>query len=386
MRTYIFCILLIVSALAAGAANADMRTWEQGPLTWDDFRGTPALEGAPANLGDDIILTTTGKADGSQYALEAEAVMYPDRSWVAPEVRTEQMLRYFQAQFDLLEIMTRRLRSELTTGMSGIEADRRLNHYRDLFREELAAMERTTDYGRNDRALQLEEYELRRTLENIQPAEAAQVYPSPWSYGLMAGIGGVFPTGSINDAFDGGCSFLFGLLGGWKGVRLHASIAYSICTLADPTLCNSEYADQKYYANVKNANYLGIGFGAGYAVMDTKRVSIEPYIGGQWTSYSWTARPGTPNADGSLAFSGLQQRMQVDDFNLTFGVNVEWHFHQVVTSFPIFGSMREQYVSSLRVTPFATHAVYTDATRPLSGWQIGFTVAYSGVARALGFK
>lgn len=386
MRTCISLIALIVSTLCAAAAPGAQRVWEQGPLRWAEFQGEPALEGAPANLGADIALTTTGNPAGSQYALEAEAVMHPDRSWASPEERTEQKLRYFQARYDLLEVLTRRLRAELAGGISGIEADRRLAHYRDLYKEEGARLDRETRYGADERALQLAEYDLRRYLEDIETTEAAQLVPSPWSYGLMAGVGGVFPTGSISDAFGGGCSFLFGILGGWKRVHLHGSIAYSISSIHDRELVNPDYADLSYMANVKNANYLGIGFGLGYALLDGKRFSLEPYVGGQWTGYNWTARPMTHLPDGTLSASGLQQRMQVDDFNVTFGINMEWHFHSVVTSFPIFGSMREQYVSSLRLTPYATRAVYTDATRALRGWQIGFTVAYSGVARALGFK
>ena len=378
-------LLLFLPALLA--AEPESRMWEAGTLTWEEFKGVPALPDAPANLAADIVMSTTGDTEGD-FCVMSAAVVYPERSYASPEARTPLMLRYMQARFDLAEIMSRRLQRELAAGINGIEADRRLAYYRNLCRTESDKMAADTRHGTADRALQMWEYDIRRALEETEKAVPGSVslVLSPWSYGLYVGVGGVFPTGSLSDAFSGGCAFTFGLQGGWRRFRLEGLISYSIPTLRDQALVTPGYEGQGYRANVRNANYLGIGFGAGYAVYDSKRITIAPYVGGMWTGYNWTARPMAPDADGNLSVTGLQQRMEIDDFNVAFGVNIEWHFHSAVTSFPLFGNMREHYVSSLRLTPYAVRGVYTDAVRHYSGWQIGFMVSYSGVARALGIR
>lgn len=384
MRKIIFLIAALAVALGM-KADEDFRLWESGALRWDEFRGEPALENSPAYLGTDIVMLTREGEDGT-FSMAADAVLYPGRSYAPAQARTDRQLRYMQARFDLAEIMSRRLQAELGAGVSGIEADRRLTYYRNLLRTEADKLASATHYGTDEKQLQLWEYDIRRALEELDSPRSVSMAINPWSYGLYVGIGGIFPTGNIPDVFSPACSFTFGIQGGWRRIRLEGALSYAIPSLRDQTLVESKYDGVGYHANVKNANYLGIGFGAGYAVLDTKRFSIAPYLGGQWTSYSWTSRPMSTGPDGTLAPTGLQQRMQLDDFNLTFGVHFEWHFHSVVTSFPMLGSMREQYISSLCLTPFATRAVYTDASTRYSGWQIGFMVSYSGVARALGIK
>lgn len=385
MRRVLSIIVVAITVLCATSVEA-RRLWRQGQLCWEDFQGTPALSESRSYMGADIELSTLSDSAGASYAIEAEAVMYPERSYAASDVRTDQYLRYFQARFDLLEVMSRRLRKELASGINGIEADRRLAYYRNLYKSEVDKMDRATSYGHNDQALQMWEYDIRRALESIAVPHAATVVPSAWSYGVFAGVGGLFPVSSVSDVFSGGCVFTFGIMGGWNRIRLHGSIGYSTPTIRDRALVNPDYEGLGYMANVKNANFLDIGFGLGYAVVDTKRFTMEPYVGGDWTGFNWTARPMVVNPDGTTTTSGFQQRMSIDDFNFSCGINFEWHFHSVVTSWPILGSMREQYVSSLRFTPYVIRGVYTDAVRRLSGWHIGFMVSYSGLARALGFK
>lgn len=387
MSRFIYLITALCCLCPALGARAMTRLWSAGPLTWADFTDVPALPDSRGYLTAELALATeAAQGQPGVYTMRADAVMYPDRSYAPPSARDERTLRYFQARFDLLEVMSRRLRHELAGGVTGLEADRRLAHYRALYATEADKMDRATAWGNDEAALQTWEYDIRRALEETASPAPATVSAGAWCYGLFAGVGGLFPTGTVSDAFSGGCVFTFGLTGGWKGLRVHGSIGYCTPTIRDTGLVNPEYAGQSYLANVKNANMLEIGFGVGYTVADTKHFSVEPYIGGYWTGYNWTARPMTPNDEGSFTTTGPQRRMEIDDFNFGCGVNLEWHFHSAVTSFPLFGNMREQYVSSLRLTPYALHARYTDATRSLGGWQIGFRVCYSGLARTLRLK
>lgn len=318
--------------------------------------------------------------------MHSEAVMYPQKSYASESERTPERLRYFQAQFDLAELLSRRLQSELTSGINGIEADKRLSYYRNLLKTESRRLADDTQAGADDERLQQAEFTLRRELEKIGEPGMPEVVPSPFRYGLLAGTGFVATAGDLADYFNTAWDFTFGLLFNWRRLGLEASITYASPTLKDQLLTEKEYAGMNYHANVKNANYLAIGVNLGYNVIDGKHFLLRPYAGGMWTSYSWTARPMADDTQGAIVFDGLQQRMTLNDFNLTFGINFEWHFHSTVGQFPLFGSTREEYISSLRLTPYAIRASYNDASTPFSGWQFGLTIAYSGVGRALRLK
>ncbi len=395
MKKSIALILLIaaffVAVPEARAADGDVKLWSSAPLVWNDFRAEPLLADGPAYIATDIRLTTDrSTVDGKEsFTMRADAVMYPERSYASEAERTPERLRYFQTQFDLTEVLARRLQEELASGMNGIEADSRLNYYRDLLKTQSRTLADETLNGTDEIKLQQCEYQLRRRLEELGEIGVPQVVPSRFRYGLFAGTGAVFSTGPLSDYFSSAWDFTFGLLGSWRRISLEGSITYASPSIGEPTLTETKYltGTERYHANVKNANYLAIGFNAGYNVVDTKKFTVRPFVGGMWTSFSWTARPVTSaSSDENVVFDGLQQRMMVDDFNVTFGCTFEWHFHSVVTNFPFLGSMREEYISSLRVSPYAVRGVYTDADRHFGGWQIGFTVAYSGVGRALGFK
>lgn len=379
MTRYLSLILCLCLYSVAGYATT--RAWDEGPLVATDFTGTPALQSADSHIATDIILTTEPAGTGV-FVQQARAVMYPERSWLTATA-DERGLRYMQAEYDLAEVMARRLCQELGQGICGIEADRRLTYYRDLLSDELHDLEAQTVGGSEEASLQTWEWEIRRALEKTASSPARTIQRGAWSYGFDIGMGAIFPGSDINDAFSGAAIFSFGLTGGWHGLHLHGTIGYGSPTIRDAALVTPEYADQGFMANVNNANLLAIGFALGYQIPVGKHFSIEPWCGAQWTGYNWTARPMVPDDEGGYITTGMQHRMQVDDFAPAVGMHLEWHFHQAVTNFPIFGAMKEQYVSSLRLTPYAIRAKYTDAIRHYSGWQIGFTISYSGLARAL---
>lgn len=380
-------ILLLFILQSSATIVLDQRSWEEGPLTWNDFRGNSLIKNEPAYMVAELLqnnsITTAGNRES--FSISAKAIMYPSKSYADTAVRSEQLLRYFQLQFDLLELMRRRYQKELANGISGIEADRRQIFYSNLYETELKRLESETNKGTDDTALQFFEYEIRSQLENIGTPPIPNVVPSHFKYGFFVGTGAVWSLGELNDAFSWTWDFTFGLKASYRRFNLEALITYGNPSIKNPKLTNPQFADMNYYANTKNANYLAVGFNGGFSIIDNRYLSISPYIGGMWTSNSWTSKPMYETEDG-LIIDGAQQKMDLSDFNLTFGINFEWHLHSVVTNFPFFGALREEYISSLRFTPYVVRAIYDNCTPKMSGWQIGFMVSYSGVARALGIK
>lgn len=375
IRTFI-TILTILTAIGIGKAQ-ETKAWSGGPLTWSDFRGSPMMENSPSFIAVDIALTNTG---------QSEAIMFPEQSYAAQNERTPQKLSYFQTQFNLAELLALKLQQEISLGLSSSEMEARLNYYRDFYKTESQRLSRDTNSGANEAALHYCASNVQQQLEELTNPADAELKASPLRYGLWVGTGFVATTSDISKYFNTAWDFSFGVLVDWRRFGLEGSLTFASPTIKDHSLTPDKYVGEGYYANVKNANYLAIGFNGGYNVLDTKSFLIRPYIGGMWTSYSWTARKQADNNEGGIILEGPQQSMKLTNFNVTFGVNFEWHFHRAVTSFPFLNSSREEYISSLRLTPYAIHSVYNNASSPFSGWQVGLTVAYSGVGRSLHVK
>lgn len=203
---------------------------------------------------------------------------------------------------------------------------------------------------------------------------------SPLHYGLFIGTGPRWTAGRLNQYFSWAWDFTIGGKVAYDRWILEASVSFASPTLKKPKMATVGDPDVKFRANVKNANYTAWGLNAGYAVYQSSLLDIIPFVGGKWTSYSWTSRPLEIGENGSETMTSPQQKMKVKDFNIDFGVNFDLHFNTAVV---MAAGKRQGLQSSLRLTPFAIHGVYTSYNGGFGGWQIGLMIAYSATARQL---
>jgi hypothetical protein len=161
-----------------------------------------------------------------RFATSAVALMDCNASYADSAYRTDQMLRYHQLQFDMLEIVRRRLQADLNSGMTGIEADNRVAYYQRIYNEQTSDLARATVNGSNDQRLQQYEYMTRKQLEEQLLPSVPEVKPGDWQAGWFVGTGCLIPTGGISDLFNYAWLFNIGLSGGYKNLILKADISY----------------------------------------------------------------------------------------------------------------------------------------------------------------
>ena len=111
-RIDITALLLVMAALMApftmGAADVALKSWSDGPLTWNDFLGQAVIKGESSYMKAFLAIMPTEMSAGKTnalYRLEASAVMNTSVSFADTKCRTAQRLRYHQLQFDVLEYM-----------------------------------------------------------------------------------------------------------------------------------------------------------------------------------------------------------------------------------------------------------------------------------------
>lgn len=384
---------ILVPVMIMSAQSRDLKTWESGPLSWNDFKGNMVMKGVPSALKLSLNTNSSEEFKGKriQYRISAEAVMDRNASYADTAAMTEQRLRYHQLQFDQLELFRRRLQSDLNTGMNGIEADKRLAYYRNLYKDQVAAIREETEDGNNDKKLQEWEYYTRKNLEEIGLPAAPEFEPNDWCYGIYLGVGGVFNTFRIKEYFSDCFTFTAGLTGGYKRFKLKADISYGQVDFKKSNVFDKFDEQQRPSQGPMNesATYLSVATTLGFSVINTKRIAVTPFVGVHWSGYSWNMAnlkwEENPETHEYVSKVVSTEDCKLKDVSWTAGIDLDFKVHKYVSSTPFFlTGQREQFTSSIRVTPFVSYAKYNDIGA--KGYHIGVTVSYAGIARSLRMK
>lgn len=378
MRTLILSFLLSLAAVASAAVE---RTWSAGPLTASDFAVAPT-DGNTVFTGELVqIVAPDGQGN---LRISIVAVASPALSIGSPATLTPERLAYHQLQFDELELLARKLQKELNSGMNSHGAEERLAAYNAYYKQELEKLTSATDGGRDAATLELYRRRTAQRLKDTPEVPMAVLEESPAGFGLYVGTGPHWTTGDLSDRFSWAWDFTFGLRVAYRRLRLAVQISYAAPTVKDPLLFTKPFAaEDNLRANVNNANYISSGFSGGYAVVDTRRFTIEPFVGGIWTHYGWTAKPMQLDNEGQLIIVGQQQGMHLNNFNFWCGVNCQLHFHRAYWASSALGAVRQELVSSVGLTPYLVNGSYNNAVPGFGGWQIGLSLSYSGMVRSL---
>lgn len=391
-------LAFMFTAIAMPAQSRDLKSWDSGSLQWSDFRGTTVIPGSPSYIKATLNTTPLEETKNKkiQYRITATVELDRNESYADSASRTDQRLRYHQLQFDQLELFRRRLQNDLNTGMNGIEADNRLAHYRNLYKEQLEAIRTETENGTNEKKLQEWEYYTRKGLEEIGLPAAPEFVPSDWSYGIILGVGGVFTTSDIKKYFDNCFTFTAGLTGGYRRVKVKADISYGQPNFNTPnvfgvtTITPDGVVRPAQGPMNECPTYLSVGTTLGFSVVSNKRLAITPFVGAHWSGYSWNMANLSWNNDNDdneyRSKVTSTQSAKVKDVSWIAGIDFDIKIHKYVTSTPFFlTGQREQYTSSIRITPYMAHTKFNDLGGA-KGYHMGVTVSYAGIARALTMK
>ena len=383
-------LLLVV---VAGVQAANVRYWNEGPLRWSDFSGNPPMKTADSYFcGRLEIRTNVDERDKrlfnneTLYSTVALAVMDRSQSYADSTKCTDRQLRYYQMLFDKLEVLRRRLQADLNAGMTGIEADARVKYYQQIYDDQVREVAELTEQGANDERLQESEYFVRKQLDSFSLPKVPSVKPGKFNYGWFVGTGPLIPTGDIDEVFKSSWLFNIGLTFGYDRLKLKADISYG-----QPRFVNSRgtfMGVENRWATDLFASQLVGTVSLGFEVLHTKHFSITPHVGGGWNVYSWNYADFEKKIeDGEEVWRIVSdfKKASQRDFNYMVGIDFDWHFHTVVSDRPFFLSgRREQYTSSLRLTPYFMRASYPGLVPERSGYQVGIMLNYVGLARALG--
>ena len=370
----IFISLLICIHISAQEKNANSKFWNSGMLSWEDFQDTTNIKGVSSilktNLGIDIEKTK----EGNTKTIRPHAYAYVDRrqSRIVPSEKSDTLLRYYQATFDLLELYRRKLQNELNKGLTGIDAENEYRHYMRLYDEELNMMTSETAKGQDQKKMREWELYIIKELRSTPLSSTPVIQPRGFGYGIHIGFGSIFPTGELADYFAPAWQFHLGLDFAYKRAHLLLDMAAgSTKMLMNLPLSYDKGTQETTWIKGQHPSYSQFSVALGYEIIDNKHFSMMPFVGGVQSEFSRILdRQGQDKVN-----------VYMNNFNVTAGINFDYRFSTIVSLVPSFWfGHREMFTSSLRTRVYVNYGNYDPV---LKGVQVGFSVSYCGFGRLL---
>ena len=205
-----------------------------------------------------------------------------------------------------------------------------------------------------------------------------------WGLGFQLGAGGMTPTGSLADEFKGCALFTGGLNAEYNRLRFKADVTYSQPSFKTETPYGERDEQQRNLQlnGTASTTSLGVGFQLGYTVWSQGKVSVTPNVGVNFNRLNWDMNTikWEKNDEGEEQ-PLIDKVTDVHESTTGFTASVDIDI-KIGGKFVDMGE-GSHYTSSLRISPFITHAGYGNLSPSIKGNWVGVTLSYAGLFRLM---
>jgi hypothetical protein len=271
----ILILILIASAsiISPIQAQTAKKAWSDGKLTWDDFRERPGIESQSELIYRFQTRTETQKIDGIMVKrIRAIALMDPSLSWANPSGRTDQMLRYHQVMFDMIELHRRLMQIDLDRISNTDDATLVFDRYFDQHSVMVSSYQQETRYGELEKMIARWETKIADSLAATPEPRLPDYDPEKLGFGMHLTIGGGTHFGSIANHLSANGLIGTGFQLIWDQYTLNASI------LSGYGMVREAFAD----AELKKGGWYegnSVEFSIGYLIERDDRPTVMPFVG-----------------------------------------------------------------------------------------------------------
>lgn len=278
-------ILILVSSLSTKIytqnENIDVVFWsKERNLTWDDFKSTPLVDSID-NFYFDLYIQSTNVSEVENFILfgnQPETYMFSNTSYIDPDIKSEDLLRYLNAYWDLAGYYSYKLTKTIAEARNSenitIKSNPEIisNSVLEEWRIESTRLSIDTDYGRIiEKMLDWEE----DIAQKVATIKKPRLDVSKYAFGFDLQGGGLIPFGNYSDFLTktgvGVLSmeltkapFIFatGFAGGGQEVKM---------SFPD--------SDGNLFVKDTNPNIFNLFFHLGYLAFHNNHVRIIPRVG-----------------------------------------------------------------------------------------------------------
>ncbi|MCX2745431.1 hypothetical protein OO013_16245 [Mangrovivirga sp. M17] len=369
MKTTLLIFSFFVTLHCFG--QSDERQWEEGKLTWNDFKGEP-FESSPSasELSYQLSYSTTKKriGDTTFFFFQTRNYINPYISWVKESEKSDQLLRYNQVIFNILELHRRELQEELHRINNTDLAENKFRTQYQKCNYEIKQFQHETNSGTDKSALVYWDKKITQKLKDNPFELIPEVSDRNFGYGINAGFGTGIMTGSISDFFSPTFNFVFGFDIAYKNTTLFLN-----GTLAGNRVKRDYTEDGFLWTKDLKTNVAIIDVSIGQTLIENSTHKLTPFAGLGILEFSVANNEGEAYEDHRIV-----------NYGLIYGLNYDFKFRHAIrlTPSPFGAKYKERAEHNIRVRLYATSSEYEN----MKGTSINLTVGYALFGRIIKIK
>ena len=364
--TKTFTILIVLLFATGLIAQENHKDWREGKLTLNDFskrENSQSVSELIYFLGYNTVKHKYG--DTTVFRIEAKCYMDKNLSWVNPEYMTEQILRYNQVIFDIVEIYRRRLQFELDRGGSLYEIGDKFNAISAACNNTINDFSTDSNGGQDLNSIAFWEQKNSTELQSLPVSAIPEFETRSLGYAIHAGLGGGFFTGSLGEHFTPTFNFMYGFDLAYKRSILHFN-----GTLAGDNV-RKDYISDKSWNDGQRTSIAMLDASYGYVLIENKKIKLSPFVGFGITEFS-------------EAHKDEDERLSMVDNHMVFGVNTDFKINTKIQLTPTpFLGVREKVVTSIRARLYVARPNYYE---DLQGYSVNLTIGLCGFGNIIKLK
>jgi hypothetical protein len=341
--------------------------WSENPITWDDFKGAPSRT-SPNNSEFGYVIgyrnSETEIEDGTVTWIETYCYMDRYSSWAKSLGKSKTALLYHQTQFDLVELYSRKLQTEinLLTG-DRFEITNKLNtllnDYGSRLKGQIGMFDYETDGGSNSTGVEYWNQKTKNELKALERSTLPNFYVSKFGIGMSFDFGYGILTGNSTDYFSNNFNFAFGFDVAYKPIML-----FLRGTLGFNSIKKDFTSENLNWSKDLNTGIAIPEITLGYPLLINDNYSITPFAGIGWVEFS--VRTNDQN----------YKDYRLLDFTYVLGLNFDYNFSKQINLLNYF-LFREKSNWLLRAR-FTAAPFNIDNN--IKGWSYNLTIGVGGFA------
>lgn len=359
------CAAMSIDATAQGYMS-ELRPWEDGPLSWDDFRTIQPYDDTTASK---LVYWwkpgTVKEKYGNLVVQKIVVTNYFDRahSWAAPEYRSDIRLKYNQTIFNIAELYKRKLQLEYDLSFPA-SIEPMMQFYNRSAGDAIEEFQRKVSFGRDSLAIEGCARKVEAELSDYQGTDIHFFSCRDFGYGIYFGIGTMFPFGETARYFSPNVSFLFGFEFAYRRSSWYLGASVGPGKVREEIPGNSLWKASDSYAS----SNLDVFYR--YALVDNDWWKIGPFAGVGISIYEafvnhYELGP-TARALGGIKFS--------------IGAEADWKFRRKLALAWAPFAFREYMENSVKARLYVSKENYFNA---FGGWSVNFSLNFSLFARII---
>jgi hypothetical protein len=367
MKWFLISLILLPLYVFNQEIISNYKTWDEGQLTWDDFQAKPfSTLDMPSDFSF-ILGFETEKLkikDTTLIHLKATAYFIKDASWINPSAKSEINLLFNQVIFDNVELNRRRMQKEMNALKFSFQANGYLDIYYKRINQEIHELQNLIQQGNFTYAIQKKSSEVRNELSSEKLAIFPPFHRSAFGFGMHAGFGVGFLTGSLGRHFQTTRNLLLGFDMGYKNLVLYLNGSLNYGSVV------KNYMENYFWQRGMRTGIAIMEASMGYNVLDGSKFKIAPFAGISLIEISKRENKDETTNDFRM----------VDYNRLIGGINLDYKWRKRFNFSPSASSFKEYVETDVRLRLYFLMANYY---LNLNGYSINLTLGVNGFANFL---